>query len=129
MSIKENSFRFYNDGITKAYLKFTAYDDEERNQEIAIEIMCNEDILYTLDLYKKEKWHDLVEGKVWEISENEVRHVEFNGIEFRADDGNGNKIFAYLYENTLYSSAYFNKDDMEARNAKKLEQIKEILNS
>ncbi|PZT57406.1 hypothetical protein [Paenibacillus silvae] len=118
---KENSIKF---SKVSSYLVFDVFGDGW-DETAHVKVSCGEDIESSFKCYEQKQWEELFDDQ---YSWHSVESVEFKGFEIRCEDDEGNRFRA---GNDLgeYGSATFNTNSLEAKNAQKLERIRQILNT
>ncbi|WP_124115376.1 hypothetical protein [Paenibacillus xylanexedens] len=118
---KENSIKF---SKINSYLVFDVFG-EDWDETTYVKVSCGEDIESYLKCYELKQWTELFDDQ---HSWYSIESVEFKGFQMQCEDDEGNKFRA---GNDLggYGHATLNTTAIEARNAQKLESIRQILNT
>lgn len=119
---KENVIKF---NKVNSYMVFDIFG-ENLEDTVTIEVGCGEDIETNLDLYQKENWTELFDCKGYDRWS--VHYAKFKGIQIYCEDENGSK-FRAGNDFGCYGSATLNIDNLAEENAKKLNEIRKILNT
>lgn len=118
---KENSIKF---SKISSYLVFDVFGDGW-DETAYVKVSCGEDIESYFKCYEHKQWIELFNDQ---YSQHSVESVEFKGFQIRCEDDEGNK-FRAGNDFGEYGSATFSIDSLEAKNAQKLENIRQILNT
>lgn len=122
----ENEIKFTD---VKFNFEFTVYTydgslDDDEGLTVLINVDCGEGIEDLMKTYLNKQWANLFDNHG--ISEKYISHVEFVGIRLSAKDDKGNKLWGGSAN--PYIVARFNMDYLNDNNAKKIQEIKKVIN-
>lgn len=128
--LKENQFQIDGNKHSKIKMSFNVMTWED-SFEHDIEVGCGEDIEEVMKSYFEKDWGNLFEDSNGRSNSwiKEITDVSFEGIYIVAQEVGKGHVYTMIMNRSIRSTVTMDIDKLGDKNAEKIKQIRDILNS